>query len=213
MKGQTLRDNSMASYFVSKKTMEINPKQSIILELTKNVAADKSDQTVQDLIWLLFDSWLFTSGFNLDGDPGDIDDGYEEKMCEEVKADFEPLTETTMEVLGDKTEEVMVSSRIADAPSVLSTSEQGRSANMERTMKGQTLRDNSMASYFVSKKTMEINPKQSISLELKKKAAADKSDQTVLDLIWLLFDSCSLTSGFNLDEDPGDEHAVRQRKV
>jgi len=70
-----------------------------------------------------------------------------------------------------------------------------------------------MTSYMVLKTTMEINPKHSIILELKKKAAADKSDQTVLDLIWLLFDSCLLTSGFNLDEDPGDEYAVQQRKI
>jgi len=70
-----------------------------------------------------------------------------------------------------------------------------------------------MTSYFVPKKTMEINPKQSIVVEIKKKAAADKSDQTVQDLIWLLFDSCLLTSGFNLDEDPGGEYAVQQRKV
>merc|ERR1711879_944510 len=53
----------------------------------------------------------------------------------------------------------------------------------ERIMKAQALRDNSMTSYM-----------------LKKKAAADKSDKTVKDLIWLLFDTSFLTSGFNLDE-------------
>merc|ERR1712201_52257 len=128
----------------------------------------------------------------------DLDD--EKKKLEELKAEFEPLTKLMKEVLGDKVEKVQVSNRMADSPCVLTTSEYGWSANMERIMKAQALRDNSMTSYMVSKKTMEVNPKHSIMTELRKKAAADKSDKTVKDLIWLLFDTSLLTSGFNLDE-------------
>merc|ERR1712190_697292 len=130
----------------------------------------------------------------------DIEDEDEKKKLEELKAEFEPLTKLMKEVLGDKVEKVLISSRMADSPCVLTTSEYGWSANMERIMKAQALRDNSMTSYMVSKKTMEVNPKHSIMTELKKKAAADKSDKTVKDLIWLLFDTSLLTSGFNLDE-------------
>merc|ERR1711861_101933 len=54
-----------------------------------------------------------------------------------------------------------------------------------------------MTSYMVSKKTMEINPNHPIMTELKNKASADKSDK---DLVWLLFDTSLLTSGFSLDE-------------
>merc|ERR1711935_553225 len=124
----------------------------------------------------------------------------EKKKHEELKAKFEPLCKLIKDVLGDKIEKVVVSTRIDESPCVLVTSEHGWSANMERIMKAQALRDNSMTSYMMSKKTMEVNPKHSIMSELKKKASADKSDKTVKDLIWLLFDTSLLTSGFNLDE-------------
>ena len=60
-------DNLMILYMVSKKTLEVNPNHSIMPELRKKAAADKSDKTVKDFIWLLFDKSLLTSGFNLDG--------------------------------------------------------------------------------------------------------------------------------------------------
>jgi len=130
----------------------------------------------------------------------DIEDEDEKKKLEEQKAEYENLCKLVKEVLGDKVEKVTVSNRLSESPCVLVTSEYGWSANMERIMKAQALRDTSMTSYMVSKKTMEVNPDHPIMKELKQKAAADKSDKTVKDLVWLLFDTSLLTSGFNLDE-------------
>jgi len=124
----------------------------------------------------------------------------EKKKQEELKAKFEPLCKLIKDVLGDKIEKVVVSTRIDESPCVLVTSEHGWTANMERIMKAQALRDNSMTSYMMSKKTMEINPHNSIVAELRQKAEIDQSDKTVKDLIWLLFETSLLTSGFSLDE-------------
>jgi len=130
-----------------------------------------------------------------------IDETEEEKKAfEEEKAKTEALCKLIKTVLDDKVEKVIVSQRIVDSPCCLVTGEYGWSANMERIMKAQALRDSSSSSYMSSKKTMEINALHPIVVSLREKAEADESDKTVKDLIWLLYDTSLLTSGFSLEQ-------------
>merc|ERR1712139_496117 len=124
----------------------------------------------------------------------------EKTEFEEKKAACENLCKLIKEVLGDKAEKVVVTDRLSTSPCCLVTGEYGWSANMERIMKAQALKDSSMSGYMASKKTMEVNPTHPIIDALRTRADEDKNDKTVKDLIWLLFDTSLLTSGFNLEE-------------
>merc|ERR1712117_807369 len=104
-----------------------------------------------------------------------------------------------MGILGSKVEKVVISDRMVGSPCSLVTGEFGWRTNMERIMRAQALRDNSMSSYMMAKKTMELNPKHAIVKSLKDKFAADAADSAAKDLVMLLFETALLTSGFTLD--------------
>ena len=112
---------------------------------------------------------------------------------------FKPLTDKIKSILGDKVEKVVLSQRVVDSPCVLVTGEFGWSANMERIMKAQALRDSNMSSYMMSKKTMEINPHHIIIKALKDRLD-DENNGSLKDLVHLIFESSLIASGFNIEE-------------
>ncbi|XKL67456.1 hypothetical protein PGB90_002947 [Kerria lacca] len=131
----------------------------------------------------------------------------EKKKKEDDKMKFENLCKVMKDILDKKVEKVVVSNRLVESPCCIVTAQYGWTANMERIMKAQALRDTSTMGYMAAKKHMEINPDHSIIETLRKKAEADKNDKAVKDLVILLFETALLSSGFNL-EDP-QVHATR----
>merc|ERR1711946_4027 len=138
-------------------------------------------------------------------------DEEEKKKQEADKEKFEGLCKVMKDILDKKVEKVVVSNRLVSSPCCIVTSQYGWTANMERIMKAQALRDTSTMGYIAAKKHLEINPDHSILENLRQRAEADKNDKSVKDLVMLLFETALLSSGFSL-EDPA-VHAKRIHRM
>ncbi|KZS14841.1 heat shock protein 83 [Daphnia magna] len=128
------------------------------------------------------------------------EDDEETKKRESDKAKFEGLCKIMKDILDKRVEKVVISNRLVESPCCIVTSQYGWTANMERIMKAQALRDTSTMGYMAAKKHLEINPDHPIVESLRVKAEADKNDKAVKDLVMLLFETSLLSSGFSLEE-------------
>ena len=118
----------------------------------------------------------------------------------ELKETFKQTCDKIKEVLGDHVENVIISNRMENSPCCLVSTKYGYSANMQRIIKAQALRDSTSMMMVPSKKIMEINPQHLLIRQLKDAAAKDDkaNAQVCSDLAWVLFETALLTSGFTL---------------
>jgi molecular chaperone HtpG len=107
------------------------------------------------------------------------------------------LCNKVKEILENKVEKVVISKRLTTSPCCVVSSQYGWSANMERIMKAQTLKDTSSMNYMIGKKHLELNPNHDIVKNLLEKV---ESESDIKDVVLLLYDTSLLSSGFTLDD-------------
>lgn len=198
---ERMKDEQSSIYYISGESLESVKKSPMLEELKE-----------RDLEVLYFvdplDEYLTQSMTEFDGNnlvsvtKEGLDLGTDEKEeLEKLEKEFSPLTDWLKSTLPSKSvEKVKVSNRLRSSPAVVVTSQYGWSANMERIMKAQALGDPSNARYNSPKKTLEINPKHPLIVELKRKVEENSSDSELKNIAELIFDTALLNSGFVHDD-------------
>ena len=131
----------------------------------------------------------------------DLNDDTEKKEFEVLKKQNVKLCNTIKEILDSKLEKVVISPRLNETPCILVSGDHGWTGNMERIMKAQALNNDNGARNLKFKKIMEINPKNKIMVSLSKHLKQGNTlNKTIKDLVWLLYDTALLNSGFSLEQ-------------
>jgi len=131
---------------------------------------------------------------------GDEDEDTIKKRIKAYRENFKPLTKYLKELLAGKVAKVTVSQRVEKSPSVIVTSQYGHTANMERIMRAQTFANPEMLKSMVAAKTLELNPRHPLIVELNKRVQNDPNNEMTRNLAHLVFDTALLASGFVHDE-------------
>jgi molecular chaperone HtpG len=117
--------------------------------------------------------------------------------------EYDELIIFLKEELGDKIQSVKVSDRLNNAPCVLVVSEYGWSANMERIVRAQALRNEEMDKMIGTQRILEINLDHKIMRTLAKKIKIKKNLNQCKNILNIVFNTAMINSGFTLDK-PND---------
>jgi heat shock protein beta len=128
---------------------------------------------------------------------GDEDEDVVKERTKVYKESFRPLTKYLKELFTGKVGKVTVSQRVEATPCVIVTGAYGNTANMERIMRAQTFADPTAMQQMSASRTLELNPRHPIIVELNKLVEAAPEEEATKDLAWLMYDTALLSSGFN----------------
>jgi molecular chaperone HtpG len=118
----------------------------------------------------------------------------EKEEREALVKEFEPLCEKIKTRLKDRVVRVEVSDRVVKSPCVVVSDTYGLTANMERIVKAQALRQDSPFAPTTSRKVLELNAKHPIV-----RCLLEQGDAVDYNAVEMLYQSSLLASGFALD--------------
>jgi molecular chaperone HtpG len=129
----------------------------------------------------------------------DLNSNEDEKAEQEkLVSEYKPVCDYIKSVLSNEVEKVIVSNRLVNHPCLLSTSEYGWTANMQRLVKAQTFGKQDMMGFMMNKKVLEISPHHEIIRKIKSRLDGN-SNADMKDLVKLLYDLSLQSSGFTID--------------
>ena len=130
----------------------------------------------------------------------------EDKVDEmEKEESWKELISYVQQTIGtDRISKVKLTDRLTSSPSVVSSSAFGWTGNMEKLAKAQALGggDKSMHKFYKSMRTLELNPRHPVVVELKNRVVAGEASGQLVDITNLLFESALLSSGYELEDQP-----------
>jgi heat shock protein beta len=151
----------------------------------------------------------------------DEDEDMVKRRQKAYKAPYEQLTKWLRKLYHDGLTgilRVQVAKRnLGSTPAVVSTSDFGNSANMERILRAQAFQQGVDMDTMVAMKILEINPRHPIILKLLEAAPAEGEEDTtevpedIVDAAYMLYDMAMLNGGFPIS-DPA-AHNMRSAKV
>lgn len=131
---------------------------------------------------------------------GDEDADVLKQRIKAYRENFKPLTKFLKDLLAGKVAKVTVSQRVEKSPSVIVTAQYGHTANMERIMRAQTLSNPEMLKAMQAAKTLELNPRHPIIIELNNLVKSQPDSDSTKNLAYLVYDAALLASGFQHED-------------
>jgi molecular chaperone HtpG len=170
-------------------------RNSPLLEIykKKDIEVLLLDDDIDEIVFSTIDKYGDTElkAVNKGAASDDLKDETAPEKAAEKAEELKPLLEKIKAALGDAVNEVRISSRLADSPSVIVSDEDEPSARMRQMMRAMGQKEIPEPT-----PTLEINPDH----EIIRKLLADPGNGKVEDASWLLLDQALLLEGVPLKD-------------